>query len=223
MWNYLKASMGMLLLIGLGFVLPVPILEAGATVEGAVDLGPPPRQPRLNKRYGDSAEQSMPMPKAPPAVVYLEGDFAAQLSPPAEQPALLQQGLAFHPRVLPVVVGTTVSFPNDDDTYHNVFSYSPAKRFDLGRYRGREGVPTVTFDEPGVVKVFCEIHNHMRATILVLETPYFVTTDEDGKYQLENLPPGKYTLTAWVNDRKVLSKPVDLKDEETVNVNFGKE
>ena len=114
-----------------------------------------------------------------------------------------------------------MSFPNEDDTYHNVFSYSKVKRFDLGRYRGRESIPTVTFDKPGAVRVFCEIHNHMRAVILVLESPHFTTTDGEGVYRLENIPPGKYILKAWVNEKKTFSREVELEAGQTLSMSFG--
>ncbi len=102
-----------------------------------------------------------------------------------------KKDLAFLPALLPVQVGTTVEFPNLDDTYHNIFSYSPAKRFDLGRYRPEERpIPSVIFDVPGLVTLRCDIHEHMRGLILVLNTPYFVITDESGRFRLSGLAVG---------------------------------
>jgi hypothetical protein len=100
-----------------------------------------------------------------------------------------------------------------------VFSLSGAKRFDLGKYRKDELPATQRFDQAGVVKLFCDIHSHMRGTILVLETPHFVKTEKDGSYRLNNLPTGSYTLKAWVNE-KVFEKAVVLKDGETLKVEF---
>jgi hypothetical protein len=98
--------------------------------------------------------------------------------------------------VLAIVAGTTVDFPNDDRTYHNVFSLSKTRSFDLGRYAtGRS--KSVRFDRPGIVRVFCDIHSHMSAFILVFAHRYFAVTDDDGRYSLENVPPGTYTLTVW--------------------------
>ena len=131
-----------------------------------------------------------------------------------------QKDLAFNPGLLPVQLGTKVEFPNFDDTYHDVFSLSPAKRFDLGRYRKDEKPATQTFDKPGVVTLHCEIHETMRGTILVLETPYFVKTDANGHYKLDGLPAGKYTLKAWVNDKTTFSQPVDLKARAVAHVSF---
>ena len=86
-----------------------------------------------------------------------------------------QKDLTFMPLILPVQVGTKVEFPNLDDTYHNIFSFSPAKRFDLGRYRSDERpIPSQVFDVTGLVTVRCDIHRHMRGLILVVDTPYFV-------------------------------------------------
>jgi hypothetical protein len=103
--------------------------------------------------------------------------------------------------VLAVTVGSVVEFPNSDRTYHNVFSLSKAKRFDLGRYpRGHSR--SVRFDQPGVVRVFCEIHSHMSAWILVFAHVYFSATDAEGRYRIEAVPPGSYTLAVW-NDGAV--------------------
>ena len=95
----------------------------------------------------------------------------------------------FVPHVLPIVAGTTVDFPNNDHTYHNVFSLSKTKTFDLGRYAvGRS--KSVRFDRPGIVRVFCDIHSHMSAFIIVFAHRYFALADIDGAYRLENVPPG---------------------------------
>jgi hypothetical protein len=113
-----------------------------------------------------------------------------------------------------------VEFPNQDDIYHNVFSYSKAKRFDLGRYLKDEKPAAQRFDKAGVVKLYCEIHSHMRATILVLDTPYFQKTDTNGTFRLTGLPAGKFTLKAWADEKNVWEKPVELKDGETLKLNF---
>jgi hypothetical protein len=95
-----------------------------------------------------------------------------------------------------VTTGTTVDFPNSDKFYHNVFSLSKARTFDLGRYAAGNSRP-VRFDRPGIVRVFCEIHSHMSAFILVFAHRYFTVTDDDGRYRLPNVPAGSYTLTVW--------------------------
>ena len=97
------------------------------------------------------------------------------------------------PYVLAVTVGSTVDFPNSDRIYHNVFSLSKPRRFDLGRYpRGQSR--SVRFDRPGVVRVFCEIHSHMSAFILVFAHRFFAVTDAEGRYRIDDVPPGTYTL-----------------------------
>ena len=91
---------------------------------------------------------------------------------------------------------TTVDFPNNDQTYHNVFSLSRAKTFDLGRYAAGRS-KAVRFDRPGIVRVFCDIHAHMSAFVLVFSHRYFAVTDDEGRYKIENVPPGTYTIVAW--------------------------
>lgn len=118
-------------------------------------------------------------------------------------------------------VGTTIEFPNLDDTYHNIFSYSPAKRFDLGRYRPDERpIPSQTFDTAGLVTLRCDIHEHMRGLILVLDTPHFVTTDPDGRYRLTGIPPGTYTLKAWVDSKTTHERVVEVKSGSSTRVDF---
>jgi hypothetical protein len=132
-----------------------------------------------------------------------------------------QKDLVFVPTLLPVQVGTKVEFPNLDATYHNIFSFSPAKRFDLGRYRSDEKpVPSVVFDTAGLVTLRCDIHEHMRALILVLATPHFVITDTDGRYRLDDLPPGHYVLKAWVDSHTTREHAVDLTEGAMLNVDF---
>ena len=125
------------------------------------------------------------------------------------------------PALLPIEVGTRVQFPNLDDTYHNIFSYSPVKRFDLGRYRPEERpIPSVMFDRPGLVTLRCDIHEHMRGLILVLNTPYFVMSDTAGRFRLDKLPAGRYTLKAWIDSRTTREKSIDLKDGQTLHVDL---
>lgn len=125
----------------------------------------------------------------------------------------------FVPHVLPILVGAAVKFLNSDDVYHNVFSYSPAKSFDLGRYAKGQS-RSVTFDKPGVVKIYCDIHTHMSAFILVLKNPYFTVTDDDGNFSIKNVPPGKYTLKAWYGRWPEKSQSVEIKNSEIVKVDF---
>ena len=107
-----------------------------------------------------------------------------------------QRNENFVPRVVAVTVGSEVDFPNDDPIYHNVFSLSRVKTFDLGRYpKGKSRGER--FDKPGVVKVFCQIHSHMSATVMVFDHPWFAIPDEQGMFDLSGVPPGMHQVTAW--------------------------
>jgi plastocyanin len=131
------------------------------------------------------------------SVVYLETAPRAAFDPSEEPRASMdQRNENFVPHVLAVVAGTTVDFPNDDATYHSVFSLSKPRPFDLGRYAAGRS-KAVRFDQPGIVRVFCDIHSHMSAFILVFAHRYFTVTDDDGRYRLPNVPAGSYTLTVW--------------------------
>ena len=192
---------------------------AGATVEGYVELPESRSAPVVAKRYEIVTRGGVLSTEPPVAVVYLDGSFPKQTSHSTKQ--VVQKNLTFIPSLLPVQVGTRVEFPSLDDTYHNIFSYSPAKRFDLGRYRPDERpIPSQVFDTPGLVTLRCDIHEHMRGLILVLDTPYFVMTDTDGRFRLRGLPSGHYTLKAWINSKTTRERPVELKNSETLHVDF---
>jgi plastocyanin len=192
---------------------------AEASVEGRVPLPKAPHAQVVNQRYGIVSHEGVLSPYPPLAVVYLEGSFSAQ--PPEKPEQMVQKELNFFPNILPILVGTRVEFPNLDDTYHNIFSYSPAKRFDLGRYRSDEKpAPSELFDVAGMVTLRCDIHEHMRAIILVLDTPYFVLTDPEGAFSLKGLPAGRYVLKAWVDSRTTLEMPVELRDGVPLHADF---
>jgi plastocyanin len=141
-------------------------------------------------------------PPHPPAdvrrsVVYLDPAPRAAFDTREEPRARMdQRNEQFVPHVLAIVAGTMVDFPNNDRTYHNVFSLSKAKSFDLGRYAAG-GSRSVAFNRPGIVRVFCDIHSHMSAFILVFAHRYFAVTDDDGRYRLDGVPPGTYTVAVW--------------------------
>ena len=190
------------------------LLAAGAgaraaTIEGRVTLPKRETTTVVNKRYEIISRGGVVSTNPPVAVVYLEGDFPAAKAEPVAR--VEQKDLMFVPQLLVVQAGTKVEFPNLDDTFHNIFSYSPAKRFDLGRYRTDEKpVPAVMFDTPGVVVLRCEIHEHMRGVILVLATPYFTVTDTEGRYRLAGLPAGTYRLKTWLDSQTTLDRTVQL-------------
>ncbi len=191
-----------------------------AVIEGTVKLPVPEPAPATPARYAGQVGEPAP-PDPPVAVVYLEGQFSkGSVAPNRGTNAVLQLGMQFRPALLPVQVGTPVIFPNGDDFYHNVFSYSKPKRFDLGRYRKDDRPPVQIFDKPGVVKLYCEIHQHMRGAILVLDTPYFTRTDTNGFFRLTNLPTGNYVLKAWANEKHTFEKPVNLEPGQRLRVDL---
>jgi len=192
---------------------------AQAVIEGRVQLPKPPSAPVMNKRYDILTTGGVVAPNPPVAVVYLEGPFPRPASLTVRQ--IIQTNFAFVPTLLPVQVGTKVEFPNLDNTFHNIFSYSPPKRFDLGRYRPDERpIPSQVFDKPGLVTLRCDIHEHMRGLILVLETPHFVTSDKEGRFRLSGMPAGHFTLKAWLSSKTTLERPVELKSGETLQLDF---
>jgi len=194
-------------------------LFAQATIEGLVELPATHGAPVMAKRYEIVTKGGVLSTNPPVAVVYLEASSAKPASLPTKQVA--QKNMEFQPALLPIAVGSRVEFPNEDDTYHNIFSYSPAKRFDLGRYRPDERpIPSVVFDQAGLVTLRCDIHEHMRGLILVLGTAHFVTTNSDGHFRLSGLPAGKYTLKAWIDSKTTREQPVELKNGATVHVDF---
>jgi len=140
------------------------------------------------------------------AVVFVQDPLPATVPRRAAQ-VVDQINKTFVPDLLPVVVGTLVHFPNHDQIHHHVYSFSPAKTFELPLYKGEDAAP-VLFDKVGVVKIGCNIHDWMSGIILVLPTPYFAVTDHDGQFVLRDLPAGSYTVSAW----HALSK---LKPEES--------
>lgn len=192
---------------------------SAATVEGRVALPKSRATPVVNQRYEIVTKAGVLATDPPVAVVWLEGDFPKPVPAPVTQ--ILQKELAFVPSLLPVQLGTRVEFPNLDDTYHNIFSFSPPKRFDLGRYRADERpVPSQTFDVAGLVTLRCDIHEHMRALILVLATPHFAVTDGEGRYRLAGLPPGRYVLKAWIDSKTTRTQPVELAADSALRLDF---
>lgn len=135
------------------------------------------------------------IPEIRNVVVYLK-DPGARSPLTIRRSEVRQENETFLPHVLAVTRGSTVDFPNNDPFFHNVFSLSGAANFNLGRYpRGQ--TRSQTFQKPGIVKVFCQIHSHMSATILIFDHPYFAVPEMGGMFNLPDLPPGEYTIVGW--------------------------
>ena len=148
-------------------------------------------------------------------VVYIEGPLAG--AKPPEQPVkVVQRDAAFVPHIVPVMAGTTVIWPNEDEVFHNVFSKSQASPFNLGLYKKNDPPRSVVFDKPGEVDVFCSIHANMSCVVLVLENPCFAATDSKGHYAITNVPAGTYKLTAW--QERLFSRTQDITVPESGDV-----
>ena len=178
---------------------------AAGTIHGSVKVPPPPAPDATYRPYAGRAS-SLPAPARSPrglvtdAVIYVEA-VPAGAAPPSHGPTpqLAQRDQSFEPRVVVVAAGGTVDFPNFDPIYHNVFSVSPVRRFDLGKYpRGQSR--SVSFPKPGLVNVFCDIHADMAAFILVVPNAAWARPSADGQFDLTGLPTGHYELHWWHPD-----------------------
>jgi plastocyanin len=168
----------------------------GGSIRGRVELRraatPPERRPNVADLGSPAAVRDISDRLT--SVVYMED---APKTPAVPGHVVLdQRDERFVPHVLAITTGTVVDFPNSDRIFHNVFSLSKTRPFDLGRYAAGRS-KAVTFDRPGIVRVFCDIHSHMNAFILVFNHPFFTLTDMDGRYRIDNVPPGTYNLVAW--------------------------
>jgi plastocyanin len=198
-----------------------PVFSAVATIRGRVELRQPPAdlEPRPN-----AADLGMPTGHGSTdrrrSVVYLDPAPRAAFDLRDEPRARMdQRNETFVPHVLAIVAGTTVDFPNNDRTYHNVFSLSKARTFDLGRYAAGRS-KAVRFDTPGIVRVFCEIHSHMSAYILVFSHRYFAVTDDEGRYRIPNVPAGTYNVLAWNEAMQLESQRTTVPESGDVDLNF---
>jgi plastocyanin len=156
----------------------IPAAAAG-TITGRVDLVDKP-----GRRTSDLSD----------VVVYLDDVKPARPKPATA--TVVMKGKAFFPHVIVIPVGGTVEFPNEDPIFHNAFSVSGENRFDLALYK-RPKTGSQTFQHPGVVKVYCNIHPQMSAVVVVLNSPVFTKVGSDGTFTVENVPAGKHTLKAW--------------------------
>ena len=191
-----------------------------------------PAVPGVSQRVGDpyaGRASSLPQPRVPArglpqdAVVYIESlpaSVDASLPELSVHPRLEQREQSFQPRVIAVPVGAYVDFPNMDPIYHSVFSVSPAKRFDLGRY-GKGKSKAVRFTKPGLINVYCDLHSNMEAFVLVTPNRAVVQADAAGRYALPDLPAGSYTLLVWHPDLAPLKREVSVPRDGDVTLDLS--
>lgn len=194
---------------------PAGRIEGTVTVSSALVS----RKPRF-RFYDDAGAPPPPPPTNELAnvVIYLEPTPSTTQQPPVRA-TLEQRDERFQPRVLVVPVHSTIDFPNRDDVYHNVFSLSGIRSFDLGRY-GRNASKSVRIDRPGVVRVFCHIHADMSAAIVVVDGPAFAIPDSAGHYALGALPPGDYSLVGWHERSEPVRRTVHIVAGETTRLDL---
>jgi plastocyanin len=194
---------------------------ANGAIRGTVEVR---RGARRTERRPGVSDLGMPAPRSTAerqmSVVYLEsGPRGAFEQVEPARAVMDQRDETFVPHVLAITTGTVVDFPNSDSLYHNVFSLSKTRRFDLGRYAVGKS-KSVRFDRPGIVRVFCDIHSHMNAFILVFSHPYFAVTDADGRYVIPNVPPGTYRVIAWNEGTATEPRSVTVAEGATADADF---
>ena len=150
-------------------------------------------------------------------VVYVEG---ARVKPKPATTTVIMKGKAFSPRVAVVAVGGTVEFPNEDPIFHNAFSVSGDNAFDLQLYK-RPKTGAFTFQHPGIVKVYCNIHPQMSAVVLVRDNPLFTKAAPDGTFAIEGVPAGKYTVKAWQERAGEAAVEVTVPDKGEAQARFA--
>jgi plastocyanin len=195
-------------------------LAAGTT--SVARAGAATTQPTSSVTGTITAESEVPLSEM---VVYLESpDPKRPMPPPSTQPVTVtQKDAQFQPKLAVVTVGQTVEFPNEEDKNieHNVFSNSPAKRFDLGLY-GAGKSQSVTFDKPGPVLLYCSIHRYMDGVVFVSPTPYTSLVTREGRYEIKDVPPGKWTLRTWQRRRRFPEKtmPIEVAADKPTTIDM---
>ena len=208
---------------GGGAAAAAPAVATG-TIRGLVTLpaGATGRRPSVSRPGKVSAaDRQQDALDRQTSVVYLDNMPRGMAGETVERHARLdQRGERFVPHIVAIGVGGTVDFPNSDATFHNVFSLSDVRSFDLGRYATGKS-KTVKFDKPGVVRVFCDIHAHMSAFIFVFAHPYFDVTDGQGRYRIDGVPAGSHQLVLWNESIEPETRQVTVPDGGEVEVNFA--
>ena len=208
---------------------------ATGRIEGTVEISSAlsSRRPQF-RIYADPGPGAVPPPtpgdglasEMRNVVLYLEAPRGRPIAAPDSlvqahlRGTIAQSDERFSPHVLPVMQGATVEFPNEDDVFHNVFSLSSARTFDLGRYP-RGDSKSVTFSRAGTVQVFCHIHGDMSAIVLVLPNPYFATPESTGRFVIDNVPEGEYSIVGWHERIRPIVKTIRVTAGHTSTVDFN--
>ena len=172
---------------------------------------------RYPGHHGQKAKKTADMP----AIIMLIGPVKGHPPPkPRSDVKIVQKSFEFHPKLTVVPINSKVDFPNMDSEFHNVFSYSKIKRFDLGRYHKGES-KSVRFNKAGVGKIYCEIHEWMRAAIVVVENPFYAVADKAGNYIIRDIPEGSYHFLVWKIDHKKLVRKLDISKEGILEQDFA--
>lgn len=176
---------------------PATAQDGTGRVAGTVRLTMAGRAPSTASVYGrrSVAPRAKTQPEIRNVVVFF-ADAPRSTVTKTTRASIAQRDEQFFPHVVAVTAGSTVEFPNDDTIFHNVFSLSKPATFDLGRYPSGDSRAR-TISKPGIVKVFCQIHSHMSAVIRVFDHEWFTIPDAGGKFSLDGVAPGTYTLVAW--------------------------
>jgi plastocyanin len=217
-----RAALVFAFLVSLVSFVPRPMAAARpGAIRGRVELRRPPAAAERRPGVADlGTPVARDMPDLLRSVVYLESAPRGAFDSNEGGHAVMdQRNETFVPHVLAIMTGTTVDFPNSDKFYHNVFSLSKTRQFDLGRYAAGNSRP-VRFDRAGIVRVFCDIHSHMNAYIIVFSHPFFAMTDTEGRYRIENVPPGTYGVIAWNEGLSSDPRPITVPDGGIAELDF---
>ena len=187
------------------------------TVRGRILVDEPSRPARRRVRTYGGGVTIPQAPQALPRIVWIREAMPGVSPPSAATSTMAQRDTTFVPAFVAVPIGGTVTFPNRDDFFHNVFSYSTGARFDLGAYPIGES-KDVTFDVAGLVSVFCEVHDRMRSAILVVQNPFFAEVSDDGTFEFRGVPAGRWTVVAWDPDRGESETAIVVRDGEVTDV-----
>jgi plastocyanin len=203
-------------------LLPLPKSSAQqpAVVQGRVVIDTPSTTRRPTSAYPHRSVNTVtlaPASEVKNVVVFLKDAPAREVAP--TRVGIRQRNETFTPRVVAVPVGSEVDFPNDDPYYHNVFSLSRPRAFNLGRYPKGQ-TRAVRFNKPGIVKVFCDIHSHMSAAVVVLNHPWYAIPDDDGRFEIADVPPGERELVAWHERLGNTTLPVRVEAGRGASVEF---